>query len=288
MHATLGSSSSLPFAQNAAIKMDVASQTECHHQVAMTTGRAINCTTLPSQSVCPDVRTENAVTSTDKSLSDYAVGFVKGSIQAGLQGSNKLIRCVAGLASQHIPDIKQGLMFLATMPAFVGSYPVSTNPAYGYGSNETGTPFTSSSAYPSTNLTGTPDPDSNPDGDSILLGVMFGSFAVSIVVICAYTYCSEVYSSCRQLKRDNPRALNRHALQAALKNPLYGEGAQYRQPRDRLRLPVPPQRPVAPTTREIATQTICERGTQTEPPIDASAPQEQEPPTYAEATAFLV
>lgn len=279
MHAIPGSSSSLSLAQTAALKKDVASQTECNHQVPTTTGRAVNWTP-PSQSVCPDIGTGNIVTSTDKSLSEYGVDFVKGTLQAGLQGSNKLIRSVAGLASQPVPFINQGLMVLTTMPALVGACP-----AYGFGSNEAGTPLTSSSVHPTTNQNTTSDPDSNSNSGSVALGIMFGSYAVAAVMGCAYLYCRGVYSSCKQLKSDNPEALNRHALQAALKDPWYGQGAEYRQPSDITRLPIP-----APATCEQATQTICERGTQTEmqPLIDASAPQDQQPPTYVEAISFSV
>ncbi|WP_257286397.1 hypothetical protein, partial [Endozoicomonas sp. SESOKO1] len=250
MHAIPGSSSSLSLAQTAALKKDVASQTECNHQVPTTTGRAVN-RTPPIQSVCPDIGTGNIVTSTDESLSEYGVDFVKGTLQAGLQGGNKLIRSVAGLTSQPVPFINQGLLVLTTMPALVGAYP-----AYGFGSNEAGTPLTSSSVHPTTNLNTTSDPDSNSNAGSVALGIMFGSYAVAAVMGCAYLYCRGVYSSCKQLKRDNPEALNRHALQAALKDPWYGHGAEYRQPSDRTRLPIPAQRPPAPTA-----PTTCEQGT---------------------------
>lgn len=278
MHATLGSSSSLPLAQIVATKNDVASQTDSHHPVSMHTGRAVNCI-LPCQSVCPDICTENTITSTGKSLYDYGVEFVKGT----LQGSSKLIRNVAGFTSQHVPDITQGLMFLAAMPG-AGAHPVSTSPAYNGGISVAGTPYTPSLAYPTTNLT---DPTSLTDAEAsaLVFGIYGGSFAAGIVLLCGYMYCKGVYGSCKQLQHDNPRALNRHVLRAALKDPWYGEGAENRQRCDRLKLPLPP-----PTTREIGTQTKCkcERGTQTEPEplIDASVSQEQQPPTYSQATAY--
>ncbi|MGO0308653.1 hypothetical protein ACTL6P_19020 [Endozoicomonas acroporae] len=281
MHATFGSSSSLPLAQMVAVKKDAASQTECYGQEPTANGRAVNFA-QPSQSVCPDIGTENNIT-TEKSLSDYGVQFVSKT----LQGSNMLIHSVAGFAAHHVPVIGQGLMFLATMPAQAGAYPVSNSPAYGNGSNETGFLYTPSSAYPTTNLTTTSDPDTV----HLALGLMFGSIPIGMVMMCVYGYCSGAYSSYKQLKRDNPEALNRHALQAALKDPWYGHGAVYRQHCDRLQLPIPAPRtpaPTAPTTREQGTQTACERGTQTEPVIDESAPQGQQPPTYAEAITFSV
>lgn len=272
MHATLGSPSILPLAQMVAVKKDAASQTECYGQVPTANGRAVN-SAQPSQSFCPDIGARNNIT-TEKSLSDYGVQFVSKT----LQGSNMLIRSVAGFASHHVPVIGQGLMFLATMPAQAGAYPVSNSPAYGNGSNEAVFLYTPSSAYPTTNLTTTSDPDTV----HLILGLMFGSMPIAMVMMCVYGYCGGVHSSYKQLKRDNPGALNRHALQAALKDPWYGHGAEHRQPADFTRLPIPAPKP--PTTCEQATQTICERGTQTYPVINDSPLQEQQPPAYDEAT----
>ena len=273
MHATLGSSSILPLAQMVAVKKDAASQTECYGQVPTANGRAVNFS-QPSQSFCPDIGVENNIT-TEKSLSDYGVQFVSKT----LQGSNMLIRSVAGFASHHVPVIGQGLMFLATMPAQTGAYPVSNSPAYGNGSNEAGFLYTPSSAYPTTNLTTTSDPDTV----HLVLGIMFGSIPIGIVLTCSFLYCVQVYQSCQALKRDNPGASNRHAIQAALKEPDYHMQIRL-SPSDITRLPVPRpaqrnQAPTAPST--------CEQGIQTEPMIDDPVPQEQQPPTYQEATADL-
>lgn len=281
MNPTLGSSFSLPLAQMVA-KKDAACQTKCCGQVPTANGRAVDFA-QPSESVCPDIGAENNIT-TGKSLSDYGVQFVSKT----LRGSNMLFRSVAGFASHHAPVIGQGLMFLATMPAQAGAYPVSTSPAYNNGANAAGTPYTPSLAYPTTNLTTTSNPTPDSDDVHLILGFMFGAVPLTCVLMGVYGYCSGAYSSYKQLKRDNPHALNRHALQAALKDPWYAHGAEHRQACDRLVLPVPNQSPPEPATREKATQTICEKATQTEPVIDESEPQGYQPPTYAEAITFSV
>lgn len=288
MHAIPELSSSLPHAQMVAIKKDAASQTECSPQVLMTNGRVVNCA-HPSQSVCPD----KIISKTDKSLSGYGVQFVKETLQAGLKGSNKLLGSVAGFASQHAMT-SLNMMFMAAMPALAGAYPVSTRPAcpdgapgcsmtytHSNGAYEASTSYTPSLANLTTNLTTTSEP-AYLDGGAVL-GIMFGVFAANCVLTCGFLYCVQVYQSCQALKRDNPGASNLHAIQAALKEPDYHMEIRL-SPSDITRLPVPRpaqrnQAPTAPST--------CEQGIQTEPMIDDPVPQEQQPPTYQEATADL-
>ncbi|WP_257265798.1 hypothetical protein [Endozoicomonas sp. ONNA2] len=59
MHATPGSSSSLPHAPMVATKKDAASQTECYRQVPTPDGRIVNCA-HPKQSSRQD---NNIITS---------------------------------------------------------------------------------------------------------------------------------------------------------------------------------------------------------------------------------
>ncbi|WP_422446907.1 hypothetical protein [Endozoicomonas sp. ALB091] len=308
MHAIPESPSSSPHAQMVAIKKDADSQTECSPQVSMTNGRVVNCA-HPSQLVCPD----KIISKTDKSLSDYGVQLVNETLQAGLQGGNKLIRNVAGFALQHLmksgqfpgvfPDIKQSLMFLAAMPALAGAHPVSTRPvcpdgapgcsmtyAYSNGVNVADTPYTPPFAYSTTNLNTTSEPTSFYESEGFEALCIFGGMAVLAGVFFGIGCCANVHAKYQQFKYYNPDASSYQLIKAAFHNPNDMERTRYN-PEEMYRLPAPSAQrapaPTAPATCGQGTQTICEHGTQAVPLINKPAPQEQ-PPTYEEAIAFSV
>ncbi|USE35505.1 hypothetical protein [Endozoicomonas sp. SCSIO W0465] len=307
MHALPELSSALSHVHKVGVKKDAASQTEYCCQAPTTNGRTVSYA-QPSLSV-PD----NGTTA-EKSLSDYGVQFAREVLQAGLQGSNKLMRNVAGFAYRQAmeseqlslvcPGIKESLALLAAMPSLAGAYPVSTRPACPDGAfgcsmtytnnngSKAATSYTLSSAYPTTNLTTTAEPTAfyNTSGFFVLLSVC-GLIGVPICSMIGYSYCSDVYNSYKLLKRENPEASNCQAIRAAFNHrDYYGQSLSlFRSPDDRIRLPVRPAPsapvPTAPTTCEQATQTTCEQGTQTEHMVNETALHGQQPPTYAEATA---
>ena len=288
MHATLGSSSSLLHAQMVVTKKDAASQTECYRQVPMTNGRVVNCD-HPSQSS----RQDNNISTTDKTpsdyrvqgktLSDFRVQIVNETLQAGLQGGNKLIRNVAGFAfrqmmesPQFSPDIKkQCLLLLGAMPALAGAQPVDTTPSF----------------TDPTNLitTSEPIPFDKSEGPALLFLIV--GIPALVGLCAAYAYCSDFHNEYQRFKDQNPHASRRQLIKAAFDNPNDPERNRYLTYEEKYRLPVPPAQrapaPTAPTTCEQATQTVCEQGIQTDPVINDSPLQEQQPPTYAEATANL-
>ncbi|WP_422461492.1 hypothetical protein [Endozoicomonas sp. ALB115] len=318
MHASLDPPSGLRYSQLVG-KKDAASQTEGCCQVTMPSGRAVSCA-QPSPPDCPD--TDNSITTADKSLSDYGVKFAREVLQIGQQGSNKLIRSVAGFTSQHViksgqfpvvfPDIKQILMFLAAMPALAGAHPMSTRPTCpdgvpgssmtsdnSNGVNESATSYTPASIYPTTNLTTTSEPTSFYESERFVGLCVIGGIAALVGLCCAYAYCSHVHIEYQRFKYQNPNASRRELIKAAFNNPNDLERTRYNW-RARYQLPVRPAQsppasvpvphtqrapvPTAPTTCEQGTQTTCEQGTQTYPVINDSPLQEQQPPTYDEAT----
>ncbi|WP_257265799.1 hypothetical protein [Endozoicomonas sp. ONNA2] len=213
-----------------------------------------------------------------KTLSDFRVQFVNQTLQAGLQGSNKLIRNVAGFALQQIMgspqfsrDIKkQCLLLLGAMPALAGALPVDTTP---------------SSTDP-TNLITTSESIPFEKSEGLVLLLLIVGIPALVGLCAAYAYCSDRHEEYQRFRDQNPLASRRQLIKAAFKNPNDPESNRYLTYEARYRLPVPPAQrapaaPTAPTTCERATQTACEQGTQTEPIIDG-APQEQ-PPTYQQA-----
>ena len=310
MHAALDPPSTPPLAQavtikKVTIKKDAASQTKCYRQLPRTNGRTVDCT-QSSLSVCQDSRI-----TAEKSLADYGVQFGE-TLWAGLRCSNKLIHSAASFAFRQVsesrqlplvsPGIKQSLVFLTGMPALASAYPVSRatpicpggvlgcNMTYGHSNepNEGVASYHQSFAYPTTNLTTTSESTAvhgHPDPTGLYV---IGGIAVCVGLVYGVAYCSDVYTSYKNLRHDNPNASCSQVIQAAFRNSGYT--SQYRSPDDIIRLPVhsaPRTREVAAalTTGEQATQTNCEQGTQTEPLVNEIALQDQPPPTYAEATA---
>ncbi|WBA82645.1 hypothetical protein [Endozoicomonas sp. GU-1] len=244
----------------------------------MTNGRVVNCA-HPSQSVCPD----KIISNTDKSLSGYGVQLVNETLQAGLQGGNKLIRNVAGFAFRQMmeslqfsPDIKkQCLLLLGAMPALAGTQPIDTSLSF----------------TDPTNLTTTsePIPFDKSEGPALLFLIV--GIPALVGLCAAYAYCSDFHNEYQRFKDQNPHASRRQLIKAAFDNPNDPERNRYLTYEEKYRLPVPPAQrapaSTAPTTCEQATQTACEQGIQTDPVINDSPLQEIQPPTYAEATANL-
>lgn len=306
MYASIEPSSALPPAQMVG-KKDAASQTECYRRVTMPNGRTAKCA-QPSPPVCRN----NSITA-DKSLYDYGVQFTRTALQAGLQGSNMLISSVAGFVFEQVmgseqislvcPGIKESLLLLPTMSALAGAHPVSTRSAcpdgapgcsmtytYRNGSNESGTSYSPSFTSPTTNLNTTSEPTSS--FDYLDMPLALGSFVVLGGGLYGLVCCAQAREIVKRIKYDYPEASCCQVIKAAFKYPNYNHTDHYPLPSHVIRLPVPPAQtapaPTAPSTCEQATQTTCEQGTQTEPMIDEPAPQGQQPPTYAEATAFSV
>ncbi|MGI2030000.1 hypothetical protein [Endozoicomonas acroporae] len=303
MYASLEPSSALLPVQ-LADKKDAASQTECYRQLPMTNGRIVDYAQSGSQD-----RLHKSMTP-DKFLSDYCVQFARQTIQSGLQGSNKLIRSVAGFTSQQVmqsgqfplvfPDIKQSLMFLAAMPALAGAYPMSGRPAcpdgspgcrmtYSNGPNAV-TPYTPSFTSSTTHLNTTSEPAAS--FNYLDMPLALGSFVVLGGGLYGFVYCAHLREIYKRIKYDYPEASCCQVIKAVFKYPNYNHTDHYPLPSHVIRRPVPPAQaapaPTAPTTREQGTQTARDQGTQTEPVIDEPAPQGQQPPTYAEAIAFSV
>ncbi|WBA82646.1 hypothetical protein [Endozoicomonas sp. GU-1] len=305
MHASLESSSALPYAQMVG-KKDAVSQTDCCRQVTTTNGRAVSCP-QPSPSDC-HLDSDNSIRP-DKSLSDYGVHLAREALQAGLHGSNKLLGSVAGFALQHLmksgqfpgvfPDIKQSLMFLAAMPALAGAYPLSGRPAYPDGSPggsttysrgpNAGASYTPSFTSSTTHLNTTSEPASSINYLDMPLAL--GSFVVLGGGLYGFVYCAHLREIYKRIKYDYPEASCCQVIKAVFKYPNYNHTDNYPLPSHVIRRPAPPAQaapvPAEPTTREQGTQTARDQGTQTEPVIDEPAPQGQ-PPTYAEAITFSV
>ncbi|WP_257264339.1 hypothetical protein [Endozoicomonas sp. ONNA2] len=281
MHVSLERSSALPHADMVG-KKDAASQTECCSQVTMTTGRTVSCA-QPSLRSCP---LDTDTITVGKSLSD-GVNSARGALQASLQGSNRLIRNVAGFAIRQMTEStqfpqKQCLILLGVMPALAGAHPVNTTPSF---------------TDPATNLNSTSEPTSFDNREGIAIAITFAGIFTFVGLCYVTAYCAHCYNEYQRFKYQNPDASRFRLLKAAFNNPndthsTRSFAARYHLPVPLAQIPPAPMpappapRAPAPTTCEQGTQTPCHQGTQTESTIDDPVPQEQ-PPTYQQATACL-